>query len=246
MSGLTREDLLKLHAPFPAGDIEWRIQQAGKKNDRIWARVLAYVTNRAIQQRLDDVCGPENWYNVFQREKTGDGKMAVLCGIAIRVQEDPSVHGSGFGWVTKWDGAEETDVESVKGGLSASMKRAAVQWGIGRYLYDLTAGYATVSPEGKNYAKVKDVGTFNWDPPALPAWALPGVNKPSSTDTSGTDEVLSGIRAAFPAIPNDYEVNIEGNKVNLRDWLRDGPNGDRLRNEPALARKVLEICRQVE
>ena len=26
--------------------------------DRIWAKVLAYVTARAIENRLDEVCGP--------------------------------------------------------------------------------------------------------------------------------------------------------------------------------------------
>ena len=48
-------NLDQLDAPFASEDIEWRIQQAGKNNNGIWAKVLAYVTNRAIMKRLDDV-----------------------------------------------------------------------------------------------------------------------------------------------------------------------------------------------
>ena len=48
-------------------------------------------------------------------------KEAQLCGIAIFFE--------GRGFITKWDGAEDSDIEAVKGGLSDSMKRAAVQWG---------------------------------------------------------------------------------------------------------------------
>ena len=48
------------------------------------------------------------------------------------------------GFITKWDGAEDSDIEPVKGGLSDSMKRAAVQWGIGRYLYSMGALWVDV------------------------------------------------------------------------------------------------------
>jgi hypothetical protein len=75
--------------------------------------------------------------------------------------------------VTKWDGAENTDIEAVKGGLSGAMKRAAVQWGIGRYLYDLDEGWANIHDRGRHSAKDKNNKWFKWDPPELPPWALP-------------------------------------------------------------------------
>lgn len=37
-------------------------------------------------------------------------------------------------WISKEDGSEESDYSSVKGGFSNSLKRAAVLWGVGRYL----------------------------------------------------------------------------------------------------------------
>jgi hypothetical protein len=154
----------QLGEPFPAEDVEWRVGQAGKKGEGVWAKVLAYVTNRAIQERLDAVMGPVNWRNEF-REGPGGG---VLCGLSVRWAEE---------WVTKWDGAENTNFESVKGGLSGAMKRAAVQWGIGRYLYNLPEGWANVHGGGRHYQganKEKGTPAFKWDPPPLPAWALPG------------------------------------------------------------------------
>lgn len=157
-----------LSAPFPSTDIEWRVQQAGVKNGRPWAMVLAYVTNRAIQHRLDEVCGPMGWRNEYREENGG-----VMCGISIWCSDRKE-------WVTKWDGAEKTDVESFKGGLSASMKRAAVQWGIGRYLYKLESGFAQcfTDKQGKNRGQAIDKQTrqktyFTWNAPILPAWALP-------------------------------------------------------------------------
>lgn len=153
-----------LDAPFPHKDIEWRIQQTGKSGSSIWAKVLAYVTNRAIMKRLDEVCGKAGWRNEYRDIPNNGG---VECGISIKVDGE---------WITKWDASENTQVEAVKGGRSSAMKRAAVQWGIGRYLYDLDVGFATISgekAEGFTYARTKELGAFYWKPPALPAWALP-------------------------------------------------------------------------
>jgi len=171
-------DLAKLKDPFPAEDIEWRVQSSGVKNGKPWALVLAYVTNRAIMDRLDEVCGPENWQNKFCPAPI-DG---VLCGISIKCEG---------GWITKWDGADKTDIEAVKGGLSGAMKRAGSQWGIGRYLYNLPTGWANIHENGSHRDRVKvpdgkDVWV-KWDPPELPAWALPK-NSPRPTKPPETPQ----------------------------------------------------------
>lgn len=156
-------DFAKLAEPFPSKDVEWRLAQCGETQRGFWAKCLAYLTNRAIMQRLDDVCGPENWKNEFSKGPDG----GVVCGISIRVESE---------WVTKWDGAENTEVESIKGGLSDSMKRAAVQWGIGRYLYGLEEGWANIVDDSNRDAfrgQTKDKKPFRWMPPQLPDWALP-------------------------------------------------------------------------
>lgn len=158
-------NLKDLANPFAPEDIEWRMQQSGTNKKGPWGKCLAYVTNRAIMDRLDAVCGPEGWKNEFTKAPDG----GILCGLSIGCKNVGSV----TEWVTKWDGAQNTDVEAVKGGLSNAMKRAAVQWGIGRYLYNLETGWADFNTNGKYSAKMKDGSYHKWNPPQLPAWALP-------------------------------------------------------------------------
>jgi len=164
-------NLKKLDAPFPASNIDWRIQQSGiSQAGNPWAMCLAYITNRAIMDRFDEVCGKENWENHFLPGPDG----GVLCGISIKC---------GDKWVTKWDGAGKTEIDPIKGGNSGAMKRAAVQWGPGRYLYNLDAMWAQVAENGINrgtaYKNKTDQKNrqnpvyFKWNPPILPAWALP-------------------------------------------------------------------------
>ena len=121
---------------------------------------VPYVTNRAIQNRLDEVVGPENWCNKYRpwirftvtvRDKEDDKKwvekevISQLCGISIYFPDRDR-------WICKWDGAELTDIEAVKGGLSDSMKRAAVQWGIGRVLYSLNdTVWVDIEKKGRSF-----------------------------------------------------------------------------------------------
>ncbi len=169
-----------LQAPFTPDEIEWRVQRSGKRaNGEQWAMVLAYVANRAIMDRLDRVFGATGWFNQF-KEGPGGG---VLCGISAMIEAGKAI--------TKWDGAENTQIESVKGGLSGSMKRAAVQWGMGRYLYNLEATFVTVSPAksgGSNYINDSKTGVKGyWADPELPAWAKPAATKASGNGDAGLD-----------------------------------------------------------
>ena len=175
-------DLSKLQSPFDVGSVEWRVGRSGLKDGKPWAMVLAYVTNRAIMDRLDEVCGAANWRNEFREWHV----TSQLCGISIRCGEE---------WITKWDGADITDVEGTKGGLSDSQKRCAVQWGIGRYLYDLEEGRAQIISDkkpgchrdcikGKNGEK--DVW-FYWEPPRLPEWAIPKAVAPPKAEAPASN-----------------------------------------------------------
>ena len=159
-----------LKKPFTKSDVEWRVCRSGITNDRPWIMCLCYVTNRAIMDRLDEVVGAENWKNEFKQAPEG----GILCGISIRIDSN----GLNEEWITKWDGAENTEVEATKGCLSSAMKRAAVQWGIGRYLYRLEENFADVSEKGEFKARIKDKKTgeyrnVKWSPPILPKWAIP-------------------------------------------------------------------------
>lgn len=133
----TDRDLIDaLKQPFAPADLEWRAQHSDVgKDGKVYASLIAYIDARAIYDRLDSVCGPAGWWNQPpQYSASGKG---VNQGITINLPES--------GEVTKWDGADETAIEAVKGGLSSAMKRAAVLWGIGRYLYDIDMAY--VAPQ---------------------------------------------------------------------------------------------------
>lgn len=156
-------DLSKLKEPFPADRIEWRLAQCGKNAQGFWGMCLAYVQARAIMDRLDDVCGHMQWKAEYVFQPAG-----VICRL--------SIFDECADWVTKEDGAEMTDIEPFKGGISGALKRAAVLWGIGRYLYDLESGFIKVVDKGTKdarYGKTKEGESFYWLPPELPSRALP-------------------------------------------------------------------------
>lgn len=132
-------DIQALAKEFPRDAIHWRAQTLTKNGDK--ALALAYLDARDVMDRLDEVCGPENWQSRYIETPRG----RVLCEIGIRIGDD---------WVWKSDGAGDTAVEGEKGGISDALKRAAVQWGIGRYLYRLESVWAPCETYEKNGKKV--------------------------------------------------------------------------------------------
>lgn len=169
----------KLQAYFKPDELEWRIAMSGKSGDRIWAQLLVYVTSRAVMNRMDEVFGPDNWSSNI---KYGPDSQ-VLCELSAFIDGK---------WVTKTDGADQTDIEAVKGGISGAVKRAAVQWGIGRYLYLFGNTYAIVHDKGRHKAKLKDGTWFHYDIPDVDPKFMPGqepwiTGVEVSTDTGSDD-----------------------------------------------------------
>jgi hypothetical protein len=132
-------DFDKLREPFPSDWIEWRVGSTNR--DKTKGMALAYIDARSVMDRLDDVCGPDGWQCKYSH---ANGK--TVCDIGILCSEQ---------WVWKADGAGDTDFEAEKGALSDAFKRAAVRWGIGRYLYDLKAPWVAIEAFGKSY-KIAD------------------------------------------------------------------------------------------
>jgi hypothetical protein len=117
-----------LAAPTPASEIKSRT--AYGKNGPVYnpdgtPKMLDYVDARFVQERLDEVVGQGNWQTQFQDTPGG-----IRCGIGILIEGDPIAQ-----WVWKWDVGIPSNIEPVKGAHSDAFKRAAVQWGIGRDLY---------------------------------------------------------------------------------------------------------------
>ena len=150
----------KLAAPFPVDKIHWRV--GATNQDKTQGIALAYIDARDVMERLDEVVGPQNW----QAEYPFPG----CCRIGIHIMDlrgEPTGKGSGFtdGWVWKANGAGETDFEGEKGQFSDAFKRAAVLWGVGRYLYALPNAWVPIEQKGRSHV-IKT-------PPKLPAWANP-------------------------------------------------------------------------
>jgi hypothetical protein len=109
-----------LTAPLSPDDVEWRVQS--QTSDKAKLIVVPYINNRCVMERLDKAFGWENWSNEFQPINEG-----FICTITARIGDKV---------VSKSDGASNTNIEPIKGGISDSMKRVAVQFGMGRELYN--------------------------------------------------------------------------------------------------------------
>lgn len=133
-------DLQKLSVPFPKDSVSWRAQHFTKDGDK--ALALAYIDARDVMNRLDDVCGLAGWQCKYSH---ANGK--TVCDIGIFCAYEGSLGGE---WVWKADGAGDSDIEAEKGALSDAFKRAAVRWGIGRYLYNLEAVWVPCKAEQRN------------------------------------------------------------------------------------------------
>ena len=126
----------KLKEKFDEKDLEFRV--GATNSDKTMGLALAYVQARAIQNRLDEVVGIENW-KVSYREIQG----GFLCTLSIRINNE---------WISKEDGANVTEFESVKGGISNAFKRvASSRFGIERYLYNARNSWYPIKKQGNGY-----------------------------------------------------------------------------------------------
>lgn len=146
MPQLTEDQIYQaLKAPFDPKLIHWRV--GATKADKSQGIALAYINARDAMKRLDDVMGL-NWQCRYPFEG--------CCEIGLKIEGE---------WVWRSNGAGETDIEGEKGRYSDAFKRAAVLWGIGRYLYYLPNVWVALKPQGKSHVIAQQ--------PQLPAWAMP-------------------------------------------------------------------------
>lgn len=140
------EIFAQLKAPFHSKDIEWKL--GGTNKDQTRARALPYLKFQAVADRLDQVLGETNWTNTYVSGPAG----GVVCRLSLRIDKE---------WLTKENGAANTDREGVKGGLSDAFKRAGTMFGIGRYLHAYEAIHVELDEHGR------------WVAPAMPDEFLP-------------------------------------------------------------------------
>lgn len=130
--------LEKLKEPFLEEELEFKI--GATNSEKTMGLALAYVQARAIQNRLDEVVGVENWRISYKEITNG-----FLAKLEIRINNE---------WIAKEDGANNTEYEAIKGGISSALKRVASVWGIGRYLYGVENKWYPIEKKGKSYSFV--------------------------------------------------------------------------------------------
>ena len=140
--------MVDLAKHFPHSEVSWRTQRVFQsfKDKKWYALALAYLSVRQVQDRLTEVMG-HNW----QCNHTVYGSKTV-CSLGLKLNDE---------WIWRSDGAGDTNFEADKGGISDSLKRAGVAWGIGRYLYDLKNTY--VPCEVTDNGKFKKFSVDCWD-----------------------------------------------------------------------------------
>jgi len=136
----TVEALLK----EPFDEKELRFRAGSIRRDKTKCMVFAYIDARAVMDRLDDTVGVANWQTQYTPSPNG-----VFCELIIKIEGD---------WIAKSDIGVPSDFEAGKGAVSDSLKRAAVQWGIGRYLYRFPTQWTEF--DGRNISGSINVPAF--------------------------------------------------------------------------------------
>ena len=127
----------ELGRPFDPHLVHWRIGSTNAKKlaCKPWEATkgmpLCYIDARDVMDRLDAVVGSHRWQDSYVETQGG----RVICKLSVCFGSDE------FEWVTKSDGAGDTGTEGEKGAISDAFKRAAVKFGIGRYLYGIKSGW---------------------------------------------------------------------------------------------------------
>ncbi len=125
----------KLAAHFAPEAVEWRPQ--GKTGPNKSVQLLPYIDARDVQDRLDDAVGVQGWSFQLEPLVVDGGELKVARGRL-------TIHG-----VSKDDVGTASQFEPSKGCDSDALKRAAVMWGIGRYLYGLPRVWVTLDEKGE-------------------------------------------------------------------------------------------------
>jgi hypothetical protein len=188
-----------LAAPFESSEV--RFKPAVVSGNR--ALALAYVDARVIQDRLDDVLGVEGWQDDY--ECLADG--SVVCRLRLKIGEE---------WITKVDvggPSEQPDGgDRLKAAFSDALKRAAVKFGIGRYLYRLPQLWVDYDSQRRQFTK----------PPTLPAHALPSPKPappPPKPAPRPAAHALPTSGAELVKRLQDYEAKLVANGLCVRGEL---------------------------
>lgn len=229
-----------LAAPFDPDEVKLR-SQAGRQ--------LHYVTARTIMNRMDDVLGPENWWDDFVPLEH-----SVICRLTIRLPDGTVLTKSDAGGYAGMADPGDDD----KSGFADAFKRAAVKFGVGRYLYrDGIPKFARESLKNRGEIASQPVETPATPvqvqaavtpaaPATAPAVAAPTLSPSARTNEDGLNPPRSG-RALFAWTKDQDEKYEYGLLKHLNAWAKRQDFPARMVDWDAeqVTRAYSEACRKV-
>jgi hypothetical protein len=151
----------RLAAPFDPSEVHWKPQAVSGNR----ALAIAYVDARSIMDRLDMVLGIDGWTDRYHIQPDG----SVICWLRCKI---------GDRWITKTDVGSPSEQQDggdrTKASFSDAIKRAAVKFGVGRYLYRLPSQWCDYDSQRRQFKST----------PKLPDWARPAAGKEKPRDTT--------------------------------------------------------------
>lgn len=198
----------RLRAAFPASWI--------KTSDQAGRGKFKYLDARDVEERLDDLFGPECWQFTWE--------LVAVNATGAAVKARLEIYFEWRGWIgkedageyhipTKRDGTLAQGVDDmIKSAVTDAMRRCGSKWGIARYLY---AGRD--APRVSTFANASE---HNPEPAQRSAEAAPAADKPKGGH-KGADTARPAAEAQeTPEETMDWMVALEGmDQAELtREW----------------------------
>ncbi len=164
---MTPEEIMAaLARPFAPDEV--KAKPAVVKDNR--ALAMFYVDARVIQDRLDETLGVAGWQDDYECLPEG----GVVCRLRLKIGDE---------WITKVDvgsPSEQPDEgDRRKAAFSDALKRAAVKFGVARYIYRVESQWVDYDMQKKKFTRPPTIPgaprpaakAANGPPPAAPAKA---------------------------------------------------------------------------
>ncbi len=128
-----------LHRIFADEDHEFRVLPAEEGASA--CKVLYFIRPTAIMSRLDEAFGPFGWHTSAHDVEGPAGKRGLAVSLMVHV-EGSEIARTGVG------NQHASAYEGVVGAYDGAFARAAAQFGIGRYLWDIPEIFVEVDEAG--------------------------------------------------------------------------------------------------
>lgn len=131
---------------------KWRVQGRNKAKDKV--QITAYIDARQVQDILDQYC-EHGWSNSFYEIAGG-----IFCKLIIHGPIGETYIRSDAGSRIESDSTDQMFDQGFKAAASDAFKRAAVQFGVGRFLYDQPKMWLPCNEKGQ---PVDERGQVIWE-----------------------------------------------------------------------------------